>query len=338
MTNFWLVGAALIVVALVFILVPLVRGRGEKAVTLSTIALFLGLPIVVVGLYLALSTQDWDAATQPQQPAATITPEDMVAQLEERLSEGAGTIEEWLMLGRSYVTMQRFPDAVGAYSEAWNKSNNSSVEAALGLGEAMTYVNRDALKGDAGNLVEWVLQQEPENARALWFGGLVSISRGLDQQAADRWTRLLRYEMPDQLRGVIQQQLAGLPPSDEMLENPSQTSADVFINVTVDVTEALTTQAAGASTLYVFVREPGKAGPPLAVKRLAPSFPVSMQLTDANTMIPGSTLADKPVLSISARLSMSGDPIAASGDLEGTGEWQAGNNGVIALTIDSVRD
>jgi hypothetical protein len=63
-----------------------------------------------------------------------------------------------------------------------------------------------------------------------------------------------------------------------------------------------------------------------------------MQLTDANTMIPGSTLADKPVLSISARLSMSGDPIAASGDLEGTGEWQAGNNGVIALTIDSVRD
>ena len=338
MTNFWLVGAAFIAVALVFVLLPLVRGRGEKAVTLSMIALFLGLPVVVVSLYLALSTQDWDAATQPQQPAATITPEEMVAQLEERTSDGSGTIEQWLMLGRSYVTMQRFPDAVNAFSKAWNKSNNSSVEAALGLGESMSYVNRNALKGDAGNLVEWVLEQEPENARALWFGGLVSLSRGLEQQAADRWTRLLRYEMPDQLRGVIQQQLAVLPPSDDLLENPAQTSAEVFIDVTVNVADALTAQAAGANTLYVFVREPGKSGPPLAVKRLAPSFPVSMQLTDANTMIPGSTLADKPVLSISARLSMSGDPIAASGYLEGTAQWQALNNGAIALTIDSVRD
>ncbi len=112
----------------------------------------------------------------------------------------------------------------------------------------------------------------------------------------------------------------------------------MFIDVTLNVADALTTQAAAANTLYVFVREPGKAGPPLAVKRLAPSFPVSIQLTDANTMIPGSTLADKPVLSISARLSMSGDPIGASGDLEGTAQWQAINNGAIALTIDSVRD
>ncbi|MDG2154503.1 MAG: hypothetical protein P8M26_01020 [Gammaproteobacteria bacterium] len=338
MTNFWLVGAALIVVALVFIGVPLLRGRGEKAVTLSMIVLLLGLPVVVVSLYLALSTQDWDAATQAQQPAAISTPEDMIAQLEERTSNGSGTLEEWLMLGRSYATMQRFPDAVRAYSEAWNKSNNTSVEAALGLGEALTYINRDALQGDAGTLVEWVLEQEPENARALWFGGLVSLSRGLDQQAADRWTRLLRFEMPDELRGVIQQQLAVLPPSEDLLENPDQSSTEVFIDVSVNVADALTAQAAGANTLYVFVREPGKAGPPLAVKRLAPSFPVSVQLTDANTMIPGSTLADKPVLSISARLSMSGDPIAASGDLEGTAEWQAVNNGAVALTIDRVRD
>lgn len=338
MTNFWLVGAALIVMALVFIGVPLVRGRGEKGVALSVIALLLGLPVVVVSLYLAVSTQDWDAATQAQQPASISAPEDMIAQLEERTSDGSGTLEDWLMLGRSYTTIQRFPEAVGAYSEAWNKSNNTSVEAALGLGEALTYMNRDALQSDAGTLVEWALEQEPENPRALWFGGLVSLSRGLDQQAADRWTRLLRYEMPDQLRGVIQQQLAGLPPADNVLETPIESGADVFIDVTVNVTDGLRGEAESGSTLYVFVREPGKAGPPLAVKRVEPSFPVSMRLSDANTMIPGSTLADKPVLSISARLSMSGDPIAAAGDLEGTAQWRAVNNGPISLTIDSVRD
>jgi len=337
MVNFWIIAAALILVALVLVLVPLARAKGNRIALISLVALAVLVPTGTVTLYNQLTTQDWEAAVTAPAPSGENAPpiEEMVAQLEARLQDGSGSVDDYLMLGRSYVTLQRFPDAVSAYGEAWNKSNNESVEAALGLGEAMTYVNRDSLNGAAGELVDWALAQDPENPRALWFGGLVSLARNNDQQAADRWTTLLRFQMPDQLRGVIQQQLAALPPASDAVMAKSQQAEAVSIDITVEVSEDLKAAAANGAVVYVFVREPGKAGPPLAVTRLAPVLPISVRLSDTNVMIPGSTLAGKPELQISARVSMSGDPIAAAGDLEGMARWDQ-SSGIIKMVIDSV--
>jgi cytochrome c-type biogenesis protein CcmH len=342
MVNFWIIAAAFIVVALALVLVPLVKAKGNRTALLSLVALAIAFPVGAILLYNTLSTQDWDAP-ETAAAAAAVTQgsvpsvDDMVAQLEARLADGSGDFDDYMMLGRSYVTLQRFADAVSAYTEAWNKSNNESVEAALGLGEAMAYINRDSLQGEAGDLVNWALAQQPDNPRALWFGGLVSLARDNDQQAADRWTTLLQYEMPEQLRSVIQQQLAALPAASDGIGAETQPTEAVAIDITIDVSEELKALAASGTLVYVFVREPGKAGPPLAVTRLAPVLPMSVRLSDANVMIPGSTLAGKPQLNISARVSMSGDPIAASGDLEGIASWDQ-SSGITKVVIDSVVD
>jgi cytochrome c-type biogenesis protein CcmH len=335
MVNFWIIAAALIIAALVLVLVPLARAKGNRTVLMSLVGLAILVPVATIGLYTLLTTQNWDAPEVAVAAESGPPVEEMITQLEARLEDGSGSVDEYLMLGRSYVTLQRFPDAVSAYSEAWNLSNNESVEAALGLGESMTYVNRDALLGEAGELVEWSLAQDPENPRALWFGGLVSLARGNEQQAADRWTILLRYQMPDQLRAVIQQQLAVLPPASEAVMAAAQPAEAISIDITIDVSNELKAAAADGTLVYVFVREPGKAGPPLAVTRLAPVLPISVRLSDANVMIPGSTLAGKPELQISARVSMSGDPIAAPGDLEGIASWDQ-YSGLIKIVVDSV--
>ncbi len=338
MTNFWIAAAALILIALTLVLVPLIRGKENRTVLVSLIGLAVGLPALSLVLYQTLSTQQWDAPAQATSPTgAPPTPEApqieaMVAQLEERLKTGSGSIEEWLMLGRSYVTMQRFPEAVTAYRQAWNLSENQSVEAALGLGEAMTYVNRDALRGEAGDLVEFALEQNPAEPRALWFGGLVALARDNEQLASDRWTLLLNYEMPDQLRGVIQQQLAVLPPPSDGIAAPDA-APPVVIDVNISVSDSLKPQAANGKVVYVYVREPNKPGAPLAVARVSPVLPVSLRLSDQNVMIPGSTLAGKPALEVSARISMSGDPIAASGDLQGKAAWLP-DTGTVRLVID----
>jgi cytochrome c-type biogenesis protein CcmH len=340
MINFWIVGGALIIFALVLTLVPLFKGREQSGVAMSLAGLFIGLPVAVVSLYLIITTQDWKAspaATQTENSdgniASSESVESMVAQLEERLKDGSGGVDEWLMLARSYISMQRFEEAAAAYTEAWNESNNSSVEAALGLGESLTYSNRDALRGDAGELVEWALAQEPENPRALWFGGLVSLARDKDQQAAERWTKLLRFEMPDQLRNVIQQQLAVLP-----AVASTQASQDTpVVKLSIDIKPELSDAAANGNALYIFVREPNKPGAPLAVKRLTAVLPTSVQLSDANVMLPGSTLVGKTDLVVTARISMSGDPIAAVGDLEGKAIWNS-DSGVIGLVISTIRE
>ena len=60
------------------------------------------------------------------------------------------------------------------------------------------------------------------------------------------------------------------------------------------------------AVLFVFAREAGATeGPPVAVKRLAPAFPVSFELSEADSML-GQPFPDS--LLIEARLDSDGDP------------------------------
>jgi len=332
-TNFWLAGAALIIVALVMILLPLVRQNTSNKFTV--VGLLIVFPALVVLLYQLTTTQDWEAQNDPAMVSGMPPVEDMVAALEQRLQTEGGSLDEWLMLGRSLVNLKRFPDALVAYQKAWELSDQSSTEAALGIAETLVYLDKTSLQGEAGQLVEWVLEREPENPRALWFGGLVSLAAGKQAEAASRWTTLLKYDMPPELRSVIQQQLAALPPV-EGGDRAAPADSGVQVSVTVDISDELREKAANAKALYVFVRDSNAAGgPPLAVQRLAPQLPAQLVITDANVMMPGATLSGKTSLSVTARLSMSGDPIAAEGDLSGAAVWQ-GDGAQTRLIIESL--
>ena len=84
---------------------------------------------------------------------------------------------------------------------------------------------------------------------------------------------------------------------------------------TVDVDP--TVGAVPEGVLYIIVRVSGRAtGPPLAVKSLAAEVPVSFNITEADSMIPGTPLIGD--LDIIARLDQDGDAFSRQeGDLEG---------------------
>ena len=94
---------------------------------------------------------------------------------------------------------------------------------------------------------------------------------------------------------------------------------------------------AAQASLFVFARAP-EGGPPLAVIRAsATSVPGTFALTDANAMIPGRSLADFDALSLVARISFSGQPIAQSGDLFGELVYRPGENaGAVELVINQM--
>ena len=61
----------------------------------------------------------------------------MVAKLEQRMQRAARRLKGWLLLGRSYLALERFDDAEHAYDQA-HRLDANNVEAMLGLGEAMS--------------------------------------------------------------------------------------------------------------------------------------------------------------------------------------------------------
>jgi cytochrome c-type biogenesis protein CcmH len=90
------------------------------------------------------------------------------------------------------------------------------------------------------------------------------------------------------------------------------------------------------AALFVFARAPG-GGPPVAVIRQSVNtVPGSFTLSDANSMLPGRSLADFPELALVARLSASGQPIEQSGDLFAEATYRQGDQGPVELIIDQV--
>ncbi len=109
--------------------------------------------------------------------------------------------------------------------------------------------------------------------------------------------------------------------------------------VTLAIAPGLKARLTREAPLFVFAREPGGQGPPLAAKRLTSSaIGTRIQLSAADSMIPGRTLVAGQKVSITARVSFSGQPLPAAGDLYGELTYDVGHDGARELLIDHVAE
>lgn len=270
-----------------------------------------------VGLYLHLG--DWKTGYYGEHAATQQTVEGMVQTLAERLKKKPNDLKGWLMLGRSYTVMGKYKDAVDALTHANTLSGGSSPEVLSSLGEAMVLADPQNLNQTEGKIFAKALDADPNNIKALWYGGLIARSTGDDATAIKRWRTLMGQNIPERLKAVVKEQITKLGGDPTPLgATPSPAGASgmqVTVNLSID--PALKAQLKPGESLFVFIHEPGKVGPPLAVKRLAANFPQTVTLSDANAMIPGVHLADHKQLEVVARVSASGSPIAQTGDMTG---------------------
>ncbi len=335
-------GIALVLGALAAILVavPLWRHRQQPAGNtrglIIVVALVLAVPLVTLALYTQVTTYPWDQGEQPQARqqqgggaangamAGPIL--DMVKQLEDRMAT-APTVEGLAMLGRSYVNLERLDDAVNAYHRAWEMTEGKDPNVSLGYAEALLLADRNTILTSAGDLLDEVLTQLPDNPKALWYGGMSAVARGNQPLAQQRLAHLLNQpDIPDQLRNVVQQQLAAMgaevPAAPDQNVASQNKGADkgtaAQISATIDINPELQNRLQQDAVLFVFARETGQAGPPVAVKRItAPTFPLTVTLTDADGMMGNNKLSSVKNLTLVARISAAGNATASSGDLYG---------------------
>ena len=333
--GFWLLAASLGSAAAAFLILPLWRERersGHWSVS-GLIVAFATVP-VAVGVYLNVST--WRAEEVVQAPAEQV---EMVARLATRMVENPDDVEGWLLLGRSYMVLGQYPLARQAYSEAWARTPAPNNDLKLSFAEAWILSERASLGAEAGGLVEEVLEAEPGNQRALWYGGLVAIERGLDDTACTRWSALLATNPPSEVADVLRTSIASLACGPAPVGAPAVAEAGggPTINLTVRLGEGQSIGSLGPqAALFIFARAPG-GGPPVAVIREPiAAVPGEFTLSDGNTMLPGRSLADFPELSLVARVSASGQPTEQSGDLYAEATYSPGNEGTVELVIDQV--
>ena len=107
----------------------------------------------------------------------------------------------------------------------------------------------------------------------------------------------------------------------------------------IRIAPAIKARLTQEAPLFLFAREPGGKGPPLAAKRLtSAAIGTQIHLSAADSMIPGRVLTKGHRVSITARVSFSGQPLPAAGDLYGELTYDVGQDGTRDLLIDRVAD
>jgi cytochrome c-type biogenesis protein CcmH len=267
--------------------------------------------------------------------------EEAVASLERKLQAEPANEEGWVLLGSSYLNLNRPADAANAYKRAAELSGGRNLAARLGVAEAQIVQDPASITGTAGTEIEAVLQAEPGNPKALWYGGLLSLARGEPARARERWEALLELSPPAEIRQIIENQLAQVDPqaAPAVASSPaSPPPSAATIGVTVSLDKALQARVSPSAPLFIFVRDAQAAGPPLAViRRRADQLPLSLQISDTDIMMPGRSLAGLEAATLVARIANGGDPIAKPGDVYGEAKWdRSKNSGALPIVIDRV--
>lgn len=340
MKIFIFVAAMMAVIAAAAVAIPLLRARRSRIVGVLAAAIMSG---AAAGLYPLWSNWDWHAAAD-QHPHAASDPDvlAMVAKLEQHLKDEPNDLTGWLMAGRSYMALERPDDAVVAFQHAYSLSKNA--DAALGLGEALSVRAGGDITPQASQLFEEALALAPDNPKALFYGGFAAAIRGDASLARQRWQALKDQHPPPQIEQMLDARIAELGPAPSgtnSLANGTNASAAgsaaAQVNVNISVAPALQARVTSGTPLFVFAREPGGSGPPLAAKRLTTAaIGTQVNLSAADSMIPGRVLSSGQKVSIMARVSFSGQPTPAAGDLYGEAAYEVGGGGTLNLVIDRV--
>jgi len=211
--NFWIFAIALLVVASAIVSWPLFTGSARDKIT--GLFVLLMIPLAGILMYQNIGTPEaisLSPVKPAQQSLAQQTPhseqqgqmDDLVASLQQRMTENPDDPDGWLILGRSLKSMQRYAEAEEALSNA-NRLVPDDPSIMVELAETMLFTaGEPEISSEARQLIESALLIDPNQQKGLWIMGMASAQEGEDTQAIAYWTRL--QEQLDPATGPFQSQ------------------------------------------------------------------------------------------------------------------------------------
>lgn len=315
-------------------------------------AVGLSLPALAIAMYAWLGSP---AALKSQQAADAqgnhaLSPQQiqsMAAKLAEKLQSNPDDGEGWLMLGRSYTVLGRYPEAAAAFGRATTLlPPNASLLADYADVVAMAQGRR--LSGEPEKIIARALSIDPRHVKSLALAGSAAFERGDFAAAIAQWRDILALVPPEsQAAQSISNSIAdaerrmGAGPSKAIAASKLVPAAAPGAAASVSGTVALAADFNGKipaeATLFIFARATDGSRIPLAMAKLSGAkLPYSFKLDDSMSMAPNVKLSSAKLVVIGARVSRSGDALAKPGDFEGfSAPVAVGTSGVV-VTIGSV--
>ncbi len=303
--------------------------QSQQTVASPATALVLGTSLLVVvgtaalysltGHYTAL--QNWQTAQQ-QLPSygerallnqgEPLTDEEIelfALALRTKISKEGDDAVAWFVIGRIWLSKGMLDDAIEAFEKALALTPNR-VNVLISYSQALLVGGGEENLAKAALSLAKVLQQEPENPDALSMLAMVAEERGDKEQAQQAWQLLLpKLDKADPRYELVQQKL-GLASTPQQAAASEQTATAAVSGRQVSVQLTISPQLAEhykTGTLFVFAKAVDGPPLPLAVQKLAVfNGTQTIELSEAQAMQPGWTLANAERIQISARLSLSG--------------------------------
>lgn len=322
MTVFIAIAAIVTLLVLVGVLWPLWHSsRRLFLALLTTMGIGTALLYQWVGTPAAIDMPRPMAATTTTMPTSL---DQAVNQLEAELKQRPDQAEGWRLLGRSYMSMERYLDARRAFETALNLQADDP-DLLVETAQARMYTNpQRRLDADAVKLLRRALQLQPQNQRATWFLGISQRQQGQAAEAAKTWEPLLA-QVDAATAASLRKEIdaarieAGMPALPAVADAaPAVASANALqVKVSLDPAFAAKVRLDGNAQVFVIARQP--AGPPMPVaveKRSVTELPFTATLDDADSPMPTLKLSQLPEVELIARLSASGIANKQAGDIE----------------------
>ncbi len=326
------------------------------------------IPIVAVVLYLVLGGPQalapgavQTAATGNEHDLSPQQVEAMVDKLVARLEKEPDNAEGWVILARTYYSMNRYPEATKAFDRAVALVPDSA-DLLADYADALGAAQGNTLAGKPMELVERALKIDPTHWKALALAGTAAFDRKDYKTAVELWERLKKTVPPTSpIAGSIDNSIAearalggmkpatpeavaatpALPPAAAAVPKaaPPATAAaaapGAAVAGTVKLSPALAAQAAPTDVVFIFARAAQGPRMPLAIlRKQVKDLPVTFSLDDSMAMTPEMKLSNFPSIVVGARISKSGNAVPQSGDFEGLSAPTAAGASGISVVID----
>ncbi len=329
------------------------KGQGRLALGILAVAV----PLLTVSLYLFLGSPQMVAMDAAMQSAHQGVPgsegkmpsvDEMMTALVDRLKGNPEDPEGWYLLGRTYMVMKDYPKAAEAYDRVLQLVGDDP-SIMLSLADALAMSQQGDLTGRPAELVRRAVELAPDDATALWLGGMVEDQSGNTEKALAHWRRLKpmldddpqSLQQVEQLIARAEQRLPAaaeaVSPVVESAGNGGEAAASA-IDVHIELSAELKDYVEPEETVFVYARAVNGPRFPLAALRFkVKDLPLDVTLDDSSAMRPEARLSNFSEVVVGARVSRSGDAIAKSGDLRGElSPVSVSGAGKINITIDTM--
>ena len=294
-------------------------------------------PVLGLGLYLHFGAADKVELTR-EFAQAPQSMDEMTQRLERAVAAQPDSAEGLYFLGRTYMAQDRPADAAKMFERAANLAGRQP-ELLGQWAQAQYFAEGKKWSEKIQKLTDEALKADPKEVTSLGLLGIAAFEGERYQEAIDYWNRLLAQLPPDDnsrvaLQGGIERAAERLKASGGKVAQTAAPKA-ALLTVSVDLASELKGKVQPGDSVFIFARATSGPPAPLAAKRLTVAdLPVTVELGDADAMMPQLKLSNFPEVQLVARISRAGQPTA--------GEW-IGRSGPLAssttapqkLTIDS---